>query len=67
MYAYTISSKTRDTSKEFDLDPDNGDASGITKTDTHFYVTDTTDDKVYAYTTAGGRASTNDFSFDHRL
>ena len=61
VYAYTISSKTHDSGKDFDLDSANGDAFSITKTDTHFYVLDESDSTVYAYTVDGSYAATNNF------
>ena len=64
IYAYTISTKARDTTKDVTLHADNDGGSGLTKTATHFYVADRTDNKVYAYTTAGTRAATKDFAID---
>ena len=62
VYAYTISTKARDTSKEFDLHTDNTNATAITGTATHFYVADYSDSNVYVYNTSGTRDTTKEFT-----
>lgn len=49
------------TEPEFELDPSNDGASGITAVGDLLYVTDLGDDKVYAYTVSGIRRSDADF------
>ena len=46
----------------FNLDSANSNPVGITWTGTYFMVVDSTDDKVYAYTATGSRASSQDFN-----
>ena len=50
--------------ESFDLDSDNGSATGITFANNRFYVVDFMDDKVYAYQTSGQRDSASDFDLD---
>ena len=46
----------------FNLDSANSDPVGVTWTGSYFMVLDATDDKVYAYTATGSRASSQDFN-----
>ena len=63
LYAYTLSSGTRDTGKEFSLHSDNGSAVGIWSNGATIWVADSVDRKFYAYTLAGGvRDSGKDFN-----
>ena len=48
VYAYQATGQ-RDSASDFDLNPDNDDARGITFANDRFYVVDEEDDKVYAY------------------
>ena len=68
LYAYTLSSKARNTGEEFSLHADNADAQGIWSDDTTIWVADSADDKVYAYalsdgTRQDGTGSTTDLEF----
>ena len=68
LYAYTLSSKARNTGEEFGLHADNADAQGIWSDDTTIWVADSADDKVYAYalsdgTRQDGTGSTTDLEF----
>ena len=58
VFAYNLSTGSRDTSKEFDLSSGNDTAVAIVKTSTHFYVSDL-DYTVYAYSAATGSADTS--------
>ena len=51
------------TTDNFDLHPDNGDVEGIAYASSRFYVADSDDDKVYAYTAIGQRDALGDFDF----
>ena len=56
VYAYKMSNQSRDRGREFDLDADNGDSTGIWSyaadrfAANTFYVADSLDDKLYVYT-----------------
>ena len=52
-------------SSSFDLDSSNTGALGITYFNNRFYVVDTWDDKVYAYTSSGQRDAGADFDLDN--
>ena len=54
IYAYTLVTGARDTSKEFDLHPANDNPIGIWSDGTTMWVADYDDDKLYAYTLATG-------------
>ena len=62
VYAYDASGQ-RDSASDFDLDSDNGDATGITFANNRIYVVDGGDDFVYAYDASGQR----DSAYDHYL
>ena len=51
IYAYNLSTKARDSSKDFDTleDADNDHAAGIWSDGTTMWVADSSDDKIYAY------------------
>ena len=53
VYAYTLSTGNRDTAKEFSLDSANSAPSGLWSNETTLWVTDTYDDKLYAYHMTG--------------
>ena len=53
VFAYKMSDRKRDKSREFDLDSDNGDARGLWSDGIHMWVVDPEDDKVYAYHISG--------------
>ena len=52
LYAYTLSSKARDSDKDIDLHSDNTNPWGIWSDGTTIWVVDTHDRKLYAYTLA---------------
>ena len=58
LYAYTLSSGARDTTKEFTLHSDNSDPTGTWSDGTTIWVADDVDDKLYAYTLSGGARDT---------
>ena len=63
LYAYTLATRARDTTKEFSLHTDNGDPWGIWSDATTMWVSDNADGKLYAYTLAtGARDTTKEFS-----
>ena len=69
VYAYTIPTSSgattvsRDTDKEFDLADDNSDPWGAYSDGTTFWVSDTADDKIFAYTlSTGARDTSKEFS-----
>ena len=62
LYAYNLSSGMRDTTKEFDLHSNNGNARGIWSDGATMWVADRTDDKLYAYSFSGVRKSDKDFN-----
>ena len=65
VFAYTMTTSTRDTSKEFSLDTDNSGPWGIWSDGTTMWVLDSVDRKAYAYTLAtGARDSSKDFNLD---
>ena len=65
VFAYTLATSTRDTSKEFDLHADNGSPAGIWSDGTTIWVIDSADHKLYAYTLATGvRDANKDFNLD---
>ena len=49
LYAYNLSTKARDSVREFELATGNGDAQGIWSDGTTMWVADHGDDKLYAY------------------
>ena len=49
LYAYSMSDKTHDPSKDFILTAENTDPSGIWSDGTTMWVADTSTDKLYAY------------------
>ena len=57
VYAYTISTKARDTSKEFSLDAANTGPGGFTKIGTSFYVYDQNSFRMYVYNESGTKTS----------
>ena len=59
-----IVSVTTNTATFINLDAANDDAWGIAFANGKFYVVDTKDDKVYAYTYNGQRAAASDFNLD---
>ena len=59
-----IVSVTINTATFINLDAANDDAAGIAFANSKFYVVDTEDDKVYAYTYNGQRAAASDFNLD---
>ena len=65
VFAYTMTTSTRDTSKEFSLDTENSDPKGIWSDGTTMWVLDSVDRKAYAYTLAtGARDADKDFNLD---
>jgi len=54
IYAYTLATGERDTSKEFNLYAGNSNCRGITSDGITMYTVDKTDDHIYAYTLATG-------------
>ena len=63
LYAYTLATGARDTSKELNLHADNDDPRGIWSDDTTIWVADDDDDKLYAYTlSSGARDTSKEFS-----
>ena len=63
LFAYTLATSARDTSKDISLDSDNTNAWGIWSDGTTIWVVDSTRDKVYAYTLASGeRDAEKEFS-----
>ena len=68
VYAYTLATGSRVSSKEFDLTSDNANNDnprGLWSDGTTMWVCDFTDKRVYAYTLATGARDTNkEFSFD---
>ena len=54
IYAYTLTTSARDTTKEFSLDDDNANPRGIWSNGTTIWVVDDVDNKLYAYTLATG-------------
>ena len=54
MYAYTLRTGARDTSKEFDLTAANSGPREIWSDDTTMWVLDGTDDRIYAYALSTG-------------
>ena len=69
IYAYKISDKSRDSSKDFDLDSALTPApTGIWSNSTTMWVTDYEDDKIYAYKMSDkSRDSSKDFDLDSAL
>ena len=59
IYAYTLTTSARDTTKEFSLDADNADPRGIWSNGTTIWVVDDVDDKLYAYTLATGMSDSD--------
>ena len=63
VFAYTLATSVRDTSKEFSLHPDNDNPWGIWSDGTTVWVLDRTGHKLYAYTLAtGARDANQDFT-----
>ena len=54
LYAYTLASGARDTTKDISLDSANADPQGIWSDETTIWVADDGDDKLYAYALSGG-------------
>ena len=66
--AYTLSTKARDSSKDFDLHAGNTSPQGAWSDGTTTWVVDLTDDKAYAYTLAdGSRDAAKDYTFDSAM
>ncbi len=59
LYAYTLATGVRDTTKEFDLASANDGEGGIWSNGTTMWVSDFTDDKLYAYTLSTGARDTS--------
>ena len=55
---------TRAQPRAFELDADNRDPAGIVATNGLLYVLDDVDDRIFAYTTTGGRDAASDFDLD---
>ena len=49
VYAYKVSDKSRDATKDYELVPDNAQPTGIWSNGTTMYVADNNDDKIYTY------------------
>ncbi|MDE0471711.1 MAG: cadherin repeat domain-containing protein, partial [Ekhidna sp.] len=65
LYAYTLATGARDTSKEFDLDRDNRRPLSSWSDGTTMWVADYVNDKLYAYTLAtGARDTSKEFDLD---
>ena len=58
------SNGVRVSTANFDLDGENTDPEGIVYANNRFYVVDSRDAKVYAYTSSGQRDATADFALD---
>ena len=54
LYAYTPSTRARDSDKEWNLHSDNTDPAGIWSDETTMWVADSGDDKLYAYALSNG-------------
>ncbi len=68
VFAYTLATSLRDTSKEFSLHTDNDDPWGLWSDGTTIWVVDKTDKKVYAYTLdTGARDATQDIDLDSTI
>ena len=63
-YAYVPPEFRRQPSQDFDLDGDNGSATGIAWSGDSFHVVDLGDRKVYAYAYGGQRLAEADFDLD---
>ena len=65
LYAYTLSTKARNSDSDIDLDSANGDAAGVWSDGTTLWVADSADDKLYAYTlSTKARNSDSDIDLD---
>ena len=58
IFAYTLATSVRDTTKEFSLDAANRNPQGIWSDGTTIWVVDSTDSKLYAYVLSGGARDT---------
>ena len=59
LFAYTLATGARDTSKEFNLDSGNTNPQGLWSDGTTVWVADLDDNKLYAYTLATGARDTS--------
>ena len=63
LYAYTVSTGSRDSSKDINLDSNNSSPAGIWSDDTTIWVVNINDSKIYAYTlSSGARDQSSDFN-----
>lgn len=60
VFAYKLSDRSRDSSKDFPLTDENGDARGVWSDSVHMWVANPHDDKVYAYDISKMTAGTDD-------
>ena len=68
LYAYTLATGSRDTTKEFDLASANGSPTGMWSDGTTMWVVDDGDDNLYAYTLSTGlRDSTKEIDVGERV